>query len=114
MPGVDGRENRWAEPSPSDFDRWADLVHQGEDPGDAARQLGFRGSAQFGRTNPARHREVLEAWREQKQTAARTTGLGALLEIAGNQEEQAAARVSAGNTLVRIGGLLTDRSEVQL
>lgn len=50
-------------PSPSDFDRWEQLIAQGDDPSQAAKQLGFGGSSSFKRADRARHAEALEWWR---------------------------------------------------
>jgi len=57
------RVSVWTSPSPSDFDRWRELVLDGQSPHDAAVRLGFRGSSAFRRADRERHGEVLNAWR---------------------------------------------------
>lgn len=58
---------RWTEPSPSDFDRWEQLIAEGDDPSRAAKALGFGGSSSFKRADAQRHAETLAWWREARQ-----------------------------------------------
>jgi hypothetical protein len=53
----------WTEPSPSDFDRWEELLVQGEEPSTAAKKLGFTCSA-FKRASTDRHGAALSLSRE--------------------------------------------------
>lgn len=110
MPGVDGREH--CEPEPEDFAQWHDLVAAGAEPGDAARELGFNGSSTFGRADPDRHRDVIDLWHDLRKTKAAKTGMSTLVEVAEDAGAPHAARVSAANTLVKIGGLLVERTEL--
>lgn len=66
----------WTEPSPSDWDRWEELIFKadnGSEPGDAARALGFGGSSTFKRSDPVRHAEILDKWREDRKEQDRQT-----------------------------------------
>jgi AraC-like DNA-binding protein len=65
-----------SQPSPSDFDRWRELILGGQTPHDAAVELGFRGSSAFRRADRERHAEVLDEWRRIRD-AEKTTGVAA-------------------------------------
>lgn len=103
MGGAVGIPAALLEPSPSDFDRWQQLVDRGElDPSEAARNLGFRGSSQFRRADPLRHAEVLQSWRERQVSEDRTLARKTLRAVADDREAPEAARVSAANSLLRM------------
>src|SRR5262245_56199091 len=53
----------WNLPSPSDFDQWIGLLVEGEEPSQAAKSLGFTGSA-FRRSDPVMHAECIAISRE--------------------------------------------------
>jgi hypothetical protein len=55
--------NRLTQPSPSDFDRWEQLVLEGQEPSTAAKQLGFTCS-RFRFASPERHAQILEGGKE--------------------------------------------------
>lgn len=63
----------WTQPSPSDFDRWEELLVKGVEPASAARELGFTASA-FRRSDPERHAECLALGREAREAIANNRG----------------------------------------
>lgn len=104
----------WTTPSPSDFDRWHQLILTGKNPSDAAQELGFGGSSTFKRTDPTRHAEIMEVWREHRDTADVTLARDTLREITADSEAPHAARVSAASTLGKAAGMFDETQRVEL
>lgn len=105
--------SKLTEPSPSDFDRWQQLIVDGRDPSQAARELGFNGSTTFKRADPARHADALEIHRERWRSEDRVLARDTLRNVALTGENEG-ARVSAANTLAKMGGLLDDVHKVEV
>ena len=106
----------WTSPSPSDFDRWEALILKGDDPSHAAKELGFGGSSTFKRTDPVKHAEVLQVWRERRDADDVKLARDTLREIAEAETSPlitAAARVSAATTLGKAAGMFeADKLEI--
>lgn len=101
----------WSQPSPSDVDRAAERIANGERISEACQAEGFT-LTQLRQCDRAAWLELKSLWHDVQGTVARTTAHDTFLEIATNSEAEDKDRIQAGVQLAKSSGYLTERVEV--